>query len=114
MYLEKCHNQMYLEKYHNQPMKLEKCHNQKLDKCHNQKKKNYASRESTIEEKFIEHIETDRSSKKKSSNGKLVGIIIGVIASNNYWSVEQLTLEVVQIYFQQIHKLKKESHAIIV
>ena len=44
------------------------------------KKEELASRESTIEEKFIEHIETDRSSTKKSSNGKLVGIIIGVIA----------------------------------
>ena len=44
------------------------------------KKEELASRESTIEEKFIEHIETDRSSKKKSSKGKFVGIIIGVIA----------------------------------
>ena len=44
------------------------------------KKEKLASRESTIEEKFIEHIETDRSSIKKSSNGKLVGIIIGIIA----------------------------------
>ena len=44
------------------------------------KKEELASRKSTIEEKFIEHIETDRSSTKKSSNGKLVGIIIGVIA----------------------------------
>jgi hypothetical protein len=38
------------------------------------------SSEPTIEEKFIEHIETDRSSTKKSNNGKLLGIIIGVIA----------------------------------
>ena len=44
------------------------------------KKEELASKESTIEEKFIEHIETDRSSTKKSSNGKFVGIIIGVIA----------------------------------
>jgi len=44
------------------------------------KKEELVSRESTIEEKFIEHIETDRSSTKKSHNGKLVGIIIGVIA----------------------------------
>ena len=44
------------------------------------KKEELASRESTIEEKFIEHIETDRSSKKKSSNGKFVGIIVGIIA----------------------------------
>ena len=44
------------------------------------KKEEFASRETTIEEKFIEHIETDRSSTKKSSNGKFVGIIIGVIA----------------------------------
>ena len=43
-------------------------------------KEKFVSRESTIEEKFIEHIETDRSSKKKSSKGKFVGIIIGVIA----------------------------------
>ena len=42
-------------------------------------KEEFLSREDTIEEKFIEHIETDRST-KKSSNGKLVGIIIGVIA----------------------------------
>ena len=44
------------------------------------KKEEFVSRETTIEEKFIEHVETDRSSTKKSSNGKLVGIIIGVIA----------------------------------
>jgi hypothetical protein len=44
------------------------------------KKEEFVSRDSTIEEKFIEHIETDRSSTKKSSNGKLVGIIIGIIA----------------------------------
>ena len=44
------------------------------------KREELSSRESTIEEKFIEHIETDRSSKKKSSNGKFIGIIIGVIA----------------------------------
>ena len=43
------------------------------------KDEEFSSRESTIEEKFIEHVETDRST-KKSSNGKLVGIIIGVIA----------------------------------
>ena len=45
-----------------------------------QKKEEFASREATIEEKFIEHIETDRSSTKKSSNGKIIWIIIGVIA----------------------------------
>ncbi|MBC8251766.1 MAG: zinc ribbon domain-containing protein [Candidatus Nitrosopelagicus sp.] len=44
------------------------------------KKEELASRETTIEEKFIEHIETDRSNTKKSSNGKRLGIIIGVIA----------------------------------
>ena len=44
------------------------------------KKEELVSREATIEEKFIEHIETDRSSTKKSSSGKLIGIIIGVIA----------------------------------
>ena len=43
------------------------------------RKEDLASREATIEEKFIEHIETDRSSTKKSSSGRLVGIIIGII-----------------------------------
>jgi len=43
------------------------------------KKDELPSREVTIEEKFIEHIETDRSSTKNSSNGKLLGIILGVI-----------------------------------
>jgi len=43
------------------------------------KKEEFVTRESTIEEKFIEHIETDRSSIKKSSNGKFVGIIVGII-----------------------------------
>jgi hypothetical protein len=40
----------------------------------------FVSKESTIEEKFIEHIETDHSATKKSNNGKVVGIIIGIIA----------------------------------
>jgi hypothetical protein len=44
------------------------------------KKEELASREPTIEEKFIEHVETDRSNTKKSNNGKVVGIIIGIIA----------------------------------
>ena len=43
-------------------------------------KEKFVSKEATIEEKFIEHIETDHSSTKKSGNGKLIGIIIGVIA----------------------------------
>ena len=44
------------------------------------RKEELASKDPTIEEKFIKHLETDRRSAKKSSNGKLVGIIIGVIA----------------------------------
>jgi len=44
------------------------------------KKEELASREPTIEEKFIEHVETDRSVTKKSGKGKVVGIIIGIIA----------------------------------
>jgi len=40
----------------------------------------FASKEPTIEEKFIEHIETDRTVTKKSNKGKVAGIIIGVIA----------------------------------
>ena len=40
-----------------------------------------ASKEPTIEEKFIEHIETDRTTIKKSNKGKVTGIIIGVIAA---------------------------------
>jgi len=44
------------------------------------KKEELVSREPTIEEKFIEHVETDRSNTKKSNNGKVVGIIIGIIA----------------------------------
>jgi len=40
-----------------------------------------ASKEPTIEEKFIEHIETDRTTTKKSNKGKVTGIIIGVIAA---------------------------------
>jgi DNA-directed RNA polymerase subunit RPC12/RpoP len=38
------------------------------------------STEPTIEEKFIEHIEADHTVTKKSSKGKLVGIVIGIIA----------------------------------
>ena len=44
------------------------------------KKEELASREPTIEEKFIEHVETDRSTTRKSGKGKIVGIIIGIIA----------------------------------
>ena len=43
-------------------------------------KEELASKEPTIEEKFIEHVETDRTSTKKSNKGKGIGIIIGVIA----------------------------------
>tara|TARA_Y100001960_G_scaffold57617_1_gene59368 strand:- start:2387 stop:3343 length:957 start_codon:yes stop_codon:yes gene_type:complete len=44
------------------------------------KKEELVSKEPTIEEKFIEHIEADRTNKKKSNKGKIAGIIIGVIA----------------------------------
>jgi hypothetical protein len=44
------------------------------------RKEELASKEPTIEEKFIEHVETDRSTTKKTNNGKIVGIIIGIIA----------------------------------
>ncbi len=43
------------------------------------KKEELASREPTIEEKFIEHVETDRSSSGKSGKGKIVGAVIGLI-----------------------------------
>ena len=43
-------------------------------------KEELASKEPTIEEKFIEHVETDRSTTKKSSKGKIIGVIIGIIA----------------------------------
>ena len=44
------------------------------------KKEELASKESTIEEKFIEHVEKDRTNENKSGKGKVVGIIIGIIA----------------------------------
>jgi len=44
------------------------------------RKEELASKEPTIEEKFIEHVETDRSTTKKSGKGKVIGIIIGIIA----------------------------------
>ena len=44
------------------------------------RKEELASKEPTIEEKFIEHVETDRSTTKKTNNGKIVGMIIGIIA----------------------------------
>ena len=44
------------------------------------KKEDLASKEPTIEEKFIEHIEADHTSVKKSNKGKVASIIIGVIA----------------------------------
>ena len=43
-------------------------------------KEELASKEPTIEEKFIEHVEADNTITKKSGKGKLVGIIIGIIA----------------------------------
>ena len=44
------------------------------------RKEELASKEPSIEEKFIEHIETDHTDKKKSGKGKLAGITIGIIA----------------------------------
>ena len=44
------------------------------------RKEEFASKELTIEEKFIEHVEKDRTIEKRSSKGKIAGIIIGVIA----------------------------------
>ena len=44
------------------------------------RKEELASKEPTIEEKFIEHVEADNTVTKKSDKGKLVGIIIGIIA----------------------------------
>ncbi|MBT3474587.1 MAG: hypothetical protein HOM82_00830 [Thaumarchaeota archaeon] len=43
-------------------------------------KEELASKEPTIEEKFIEHVEADNTITKKSGKGKLVGIAIGIIA----------------------------------
>ena len=43
-------------------------------------KEELASKEPTIEEKFIEHVEADNTVTKKSGKGKLVGIAIGIIA----------------------------------
>ena len=43
-------------------------------------KEELASREPTIEEKFIKHVEADNTITKKSGKGKIVGIIIGIIA----------------------------------
>ena len=42
-------------------------------------KEELASKEPTIEEKFIEHVEADNTITKKSGKGKLVGIVIGII-----------------------------------
>ena len=39
-----------------------------------------ASKEPTIEEKFIEHVEADHTSVRKSRKGKATGIVIGLIA----------------------------------
>ena len=43
------------------------------------KKEELASREPTIEEKFIEHVDSDRTSTKKSGKGKVIGIVIGIV-----------------------------------
>ena len=43
------------------------------------KKIEITSEKPTIEEKFIEHIETDRTQSKKSGKGKIIAIIIGVM-----------------------------------
>ena len=76
-------------------------------------KEELASKEPTIEEKFIEHVEKDRSTIKKSNKGKVVGIIIGIIAVIELAEVRH-TWEVVQIYFLQNQKLKKELRVKII
>ena len=43
-------------------------------------KEELASKQPTIEEKFIEHVEADNTITKKSGKGKIVGIVIGIIA----------------------------------
>ena len=43
-------------------------------------KEELSSKEPTIEEKFIEHVEADNTITKKSGKGKIVGIVIGIIA----------------------------------
>ena len=43
-------------------------------------KEELALKEPTIEEKFIEHVEADNTITKKSGKGKIVGIVIGIIA----------------------------------
>ena len=43
-------------------------------------KEELASKEPTIEEKFIEHVEADNTITKKSGKGKIVVIVIGIIA----------------------------------
>jgi uncharacterized Zn finger protein (UPF0148 family) len=43
------------------------------------RKEELASKEPTIEEKFIEHVETDHTSVRKSRKGKTTGIVIGLI-----------------------------------
>ena len=50
------------------------------EKRSDSKKEELASKEPTIEEKFIEHVEKDRTIEKRSSSGKIAGIIIGVVA----------------------------------
>jgi len=44
------------------------------------RKEELASKEPTIEEKFIEHVEADHTSVRKSRKGKAKGIVIGLIA----------------------------------
>ena len=44
------------------------------------RKEELASKEPTIEEKFIEHVEADHTSVRKSRKGKATGIVIGLIA----------------------------------
>ena len=44
------------------------------------KKEEMASKEPTIEEKYIEHVEADHTSVRKSRKGKATGIVIGLIA----------------------------------
>ena len=51
----------------------------KKTEIENSSKKELTPKEPTIEEKFIKHVESDRSTTKKKGKGKTVGIIVGII-----------------------------------
>tara|TARA_Y100001934_G_scaffold44618_1_gene53826 strand:+ start:842 stop:1429 length:588 start_codon:yes stop_codon:yes gene_type:complete len=53
---------------------------QRKTEIENSSKKELTPKEPTIEEKFIKHVESDRSTTKKKGKGKTVGIIAGIIA----------------------------------